>query len=736
MTNSQVTTFYSYKGGSGRSMALANVAWALATNNERVLVIDWDLEAPGLHRYFHPFLSDPDQKESPGLIDRVWLYVDQLDGASTDRKDRFRSADCGDIVQALDIPGLSKGCLHFIGAGQQNEHYSEKVVGLDWNGFYLKFDGEAFINHLIEWARGNYSHILIDSRTGVADTAGICTTQVPDLLVMCLVYNRQSIDGTASVAQSIVAARSQRGSQQLKTEFIPCRVEDRSSVESARRYATNRLNKISRDDRRPLERELRRAEIRHYPWCAFEEKLAVFEELPDDKGSLLEAMHDLAARVAHDGKKLKVKSYERDVLESYWRRVAFDDPRLLDLKSAIQGPREDAWRSLYLWLREASSEAESRADWQMALAETTMDFLGRDGDRVPPNEKTFAGRIAEGIATSAWHSDEEVYSARLAQILHKRAGQHQDAGRFDEARQAIGRSLRLLESDRSPALRWRFARSLERNGDICAGMNETVDALRSYKNAAEIYHSLGRRMLPLGSELDLPRVQRLIAGQYMELGDHVAANDAIREACQTILRAPESAIERNAAEALKIFKARLRIASEVEGDDFSRTVVWVNNAGRKILPPTALEELEVELGQVRAAKFVDRERWDEALAVLDEISPELRWKPDVVASRTEVLLAAEREEEATRYLWDAVAQHGTSLNPRLINVAGRALSDGSSGKDFIDFLFSSLKTGGLADGGALTNVIRNLLTHGGSGSIEKDRSKLLHLLEHVSRQDN
>lgn len=51
----RIITFYSYKGGTGRSMALANVAWILASQGERVLTIDWDLEAPGLHRYFHPF---------------------------------------------------------------------------------------------------------------------------------------------------------------------------------------------------------------------------------------------------------------------------------------------------------------------------------------------------------------------------------------------------------------------------------------------------------------------------------------------------------------------------------------------------------------------------------------------------------------------------------------------------------------------------------------------------------
>ncbi|MFD2350514.1 AAA family ATPase [Nonomuraea ferruginea] len=53
----QVVTFYSYKGGAGRTMALANTAWLLASNGLRVLAIDWDLESPGLHKYFHPFLD-------------------------------------------------------------------------------------------------------------------------------------------------------------------------------------------------------------------------------------------------------------------------------------------------------------------------------------------------------------------------------------------------------------------------------------------------------------------------------------------------------------------------------------------------------------------------------------------------------------------------------------------------------------------------------------------------------
>src|SRR5258708_26025756 len=71
----EIVTFYSYKGGTGRSMAVANVAWILASNGKRVLVVDWDLEAPGLHRYFRPFLPDPDILSSPGVIDFVIEYA-------------------------------------------------------------------------------------------------------------------------------------------------------------------------------------------------------------------------------------------------------------------------------------------------------------------------------------------------------------------------------------------------------------------------------------------------------------------------------------------------------------------------------------------------------------------------------------------------------------------------------------------------------------------------------------
>ena len=70
----KIVTFYSFKGGTGRTMALANVAWILAANGKRVLVADWDLESPGLHRFFRPFIDPIAYDTAGGIIELVRRY--------------------------------------------------------------------------------------------------------------------------------------------------------------------------------------------------------------------------------------------------------------------------------------------------------------------------------------------------------------------------------------------------------------------------------------------------------------------------------------------------------------------------------------------------------------------------------------------------------------------------------------------------------------------------------------
>lgn len=75
MPEGKVVTFYSYKGGTGRTMALANTAWILASNGYKVLVVDWDLEAPGLYKFYRPFLDRAKIAHTPGVLDIVNDYA-------------------------------------------------------------------------------------------------------------------------------------------------------------------------------------------------------------------------------------------------------------------------------------------------------------------------------------------------------------------------------------------------------------------------------------------------------------------------------------------------------------------------------------------------------------------------------------------------------------------------------------------------------------------------------------
>jgi hypothetical protein len=193
----KIVTFYSYKGGTGRSMALANVAWILASNGYQVLAVDWDLEAPGLHRYFHPFLLDPELADTPGVLDMVWdVATAAMDPAVPERADWHQPyADVLNYAVSLRRKFLGGGTLDLLPAGRQDPLYSTRVGAFDWTNFYDRLGGGAFLEAVRTSMRAEYDYVLIDSRTGLSDTSGICTVQLPDMLVIGFTFNTQSVSG-------------------------------------------------------------------------------------------------------------------------------------------------------------------------------------------------------------------------------------------------------------------------------------------------------------------------------------------------------------------------------------------------------------------------------------------------------------------------------------------------------------------------------------------------------------
>lgn len=303
-----IITFYSYKGGTGRSMALANVAWLLAENGKRVLVIDWDLEAPGLHRYFHPFLIDPELADTPGLIDFFWSYANQaMTPPDSDSDEKYLSKNVADVTRnivQLDWEFQNNGVLDFIPAGRQDSEYAERVNSFDWNNFYTRLDGEILLEHARSHIRSQYDYTLIDSRTGLSDTSGICTVAMPDRLVAMFTLNTQSIEGVAAVLDSIAAQQNP-----TKVQFFPIisRVElaEKDRLEASRRNARRLFSRFIDTSNSSMSRDYwSDAEILYQPYYAYEEVLATFGDPTGtdySENSLLASMERLTRLVTGIG---------------------------------------------------------------------------------------------------------------------------------------------------------------------------------------------------------------------------------------------------------------------------------------------------------------------------------------------------------------------------------------------------------------------------------------------------
>ncbi len=303
----RIVTFYSYKGGTGRSMAVANVAWILASNGYKVLAIDWDMEAPGLHRYFRPFLRDPTLSASPGIIDFFIEFADaarSTDDPDPDKTAWFRSrADLRIFACALDWKHFPESArLDFVPAGRQDPGYSTRVNSFNWNHFYTKLGGGVFLEETKRRLREQYDYVLIDSRTGVSDTSGICTVQMPDMLVACFTLNEQSISGAASAAASALAQRMlPSGSSALRVLPVATRVDlgEKERADSARQQARERFDKmLGWLDEDQVAEYWAQVETPYFPFYAFEEVLAVFGDPPASRTSMLASMEGLTSWVS------------------------------------------------------------------------------------------------------------------------------------------------------------------------------------------------------------------------------------------------------------------------------------------------------------------------------------------------------------------------------------------------------------------------------------------------------
>jgi len=208
-----VITFYSFKGGVGRTMALVNVAAQLAKMGRKVLLVDFDLEAPGLETFDH--LRPP--KPHPGLVEYVTEY-----------RSTWRAPDVRDYIYSAGSVGKKGGQLWVMPAGRRDATYQSALAKIDWIRLYRDEAGFLLLEDTKAQWEQEYKpdYVLIDSRTGHTDVEGICTRQLPNAVVVLFFPNEQNLVGLQDVCRRIRSEQTSGLEKYIRLHYVMSNVPD------------------------------------------------------------------------------------------------------------------------------------------------------------------------------------------------------------------------------------------------------------------------------------------------------------------------------------------------------------------------------------------------------------------------------------------------------------------------------------------------------------------------------
>ena len=291
-----IITFYSYKGGVGRTMALANIAVLLARRGLRVLAVDWDLEAPGLLRYFSE--SKIQLSNRGGLLELL-----EAVGSVEDLRAKWSE-------YATSVTVERNTTLTLLTSGRLDTEYESRVLNFEWPAFFRERKGGEALEMLRDDWRSRFDVTLIDSRTGITDSGGVCTIQMPDILVLVFSANKQSLDGAKQVA--IKAQRARQALAYDRTSLLvfplPSRFDSRTEFRESQRWLKIFAEELGEFycDWLPkgitaLE-VLERTKLPYVAYFSFGEKLPVLTEGSTDPESLAFAYTNAASLIASDFK--------------------------------------------------------------------------------------------------------------------------------------------------------------------------------------------------------------------------------------------------------------------------------------------------------------------------------------------------------------------------------------------------------------------------------------------------
>ena len=204
-------TFYSYKGGVGRSLALLNTAYVLSGWGRHVLIVDMDLEAPGvggLLTRLGELSAPPDQDLFDLLSQARTCPAEELPPVSTfirsvlpeklaPLKPKLGESGRVDVL----APDMDRNFTNRLANLAIQDLGRDQIIALGQK-IHTYFKRQRFLHRPlgIEDFEGPiqtpYDYILVDSRTGLTEIGGLCVGPLADRLVVLSGLNDQNINGT------------------------------------------------------------------------------------------------------------------------------------------------------------------------------------------------------------------------------------------------------------------------------------------------------------------------------------------------------------------------------------------------------------------------------------------------------------------------------------------------------------------------------------------------------------
>ncbi|MFE9763249.1 KGGVGR-motif variant AAA ATPase [Streptomyces sp. NPDC005808] len=247
---------YGFKGGVGRSTATAVLARHLADLGKCVLVVDLDLESPGVSN----LLADPGAASRHGIVDHlVESAVGHADGLDLLAKSSLSPKDGNGEIWLASASGTPRGGEPYDYLAKLNRIYSdlppEQPGDLPRPFAQRLEDAIAACEEQTEKKNGRRPDVvLLDSRAGIHDIAAVTLTRLSDHALLFAVDNPSTWEGYRMLFE------------QWKKQPDQARVmRDRLHIVAAMFHSAGDINRLN---------TLRRH--------AYDEFMATLYDLPDD----------------------------------------------------------------------------------------------------------------------------------------------------------------------------------------------------------------------------------------------------------------------------------------------------------------------------------------------------------------------------------------------------------------------------------------------------------------------